>query len=695
MKRFLQIFLVCLLTLALLTACGDKTPSTPPWTTPPYTPTGTAPTDPATPTDPLPTDPAPTEPVDPNHTCQAASEDYSMDINNHWFVCECGKAVNVEAHRMEEDFCRICSAEIYVDHYENITYLCLYNEYGDDILCQHYDDKGNLLMIETYAYSYNDQGYRMAQKRYVDGNLVSEITWDVWGNALSITEYDDTGDVIFNEIYELTCDIHGNILSEKRITNGVLSYEGTFGLSDEGYTYLIEETYYLEDGTKEHFQYNPQGDVTTEIYYDTDGNAVDTYTYQYTYEDVLITSIHCNHNGKLLYTEQYTVVHEGDWSYNYLNQRTDYQADGGYTITIFDEEYNIVSEECFDANGNPVDFSSNFNSQVCAPLFGTWNGTFNMDGLYTNITITFRADGTMLAIMEMEEEAYREYMIQFTTELILAMYGEDMTIEELDAYFRAECGMSLKEYVLDMVNNMDFSEALYQEFAGVYYVDGTLLYAGNSWNSFMDSCAFTLDGNQLTLESEDLGDALVLTKQVAAANPIDPPKDLQAHPKFDATTCAPMFGAWEYSQIMSTKEDGYDFDQHLTVVLTIRITFTENGIQVMQMIADEEAYFEYMVVTQVEETYLKAVANGMTREQLDAEYASRGTTVREEVEEGMRGRNLLPSDGYFCYYVENGCLFYGTNAQAYMNEFKLTVNGNTMVMYHEASGEEIILTKVL
>ena len=61
----------------------------------------------------------------------------------------------------------------------------------------------------------------------------------------------------------------------------------------------------------------------------------------------------------------------------------------------------------------------------------------------------------------------------------------------------------------------------------------------------------------------------------------------------------------------------------------------------------------------------------------------------------MRGRNLLPSDGYFCYYVENGCLFYGTNAQAYMNEFKLTVNGNTMVMYHEASGEEIILTKVL
>ena len=130
------------------------------------------------------------------------------------------------------------------------------------------------------------------------------------------------------------------------------------------------------------------------------------------------------------------------------------------------------------------------------------------------------------------------------------------------------------------------------------------------------------------------------------------------------------------------------------VVLEGFITFTEDGIQVMQMIVDEQAYFNFMLATTVEGTYLKFEATGMTRQQVDADYASRGTTLVEEVTNQLNSRNLLPDDGYFCFYVENGVLYYGNNGDTYMTEIRFTVNGNAMTFHADGDGEDIILTKV-
>lgn len=710
MKRFLHISLVCLLMLAILAACGNDAPSSsnPPGTssTNPGT-SSTAPSNgnPTDPTDPLPTDPQPTDPKpsDPNHTCQAMSDDYMMDKDNHWQLCECGKILNKEAHKMQEETCRVCSAEIYTDEYDGITYLSMYNEYGDTILCQVYDAEGNLTLTETYAHAYNDQGIRISEKYYIDGNLSCETTWDVWGNMLSTIEYDESGDVINSLVYELTCDSQGNVLTEKHITNGVLTYEATFGYKDDGTYWVVSDIYYLEDGSKEESHYNEYGDTTSKVTYDAQGNVVDTYTFEYRYTNGVKIHERCTMNGKLQYIDEYTTISEDGWDCTYLSQRSEYAEDGSYSVTTYDDEYNVLSYYCYDASGNLLDFSYKFDSTVCAPLFGTWTGTLTMDGemlglgdptilLDADVTITFGADGTMITIIDLDETAYRELVIQFTTQLILSLYGDDMDPSALDAYFQSEFGMTFQQYVQATVDEMDLSEMIHQELHAVYYVEGNLLYTGDNWSVPMESGNFALDGDQLTLEEENL--AMVLTKQTASAKPIDPPADLKPHEKFDSNTCAPLFGAWEYTQTMSSKDMGYELEKDLTVSMTVRITFTEDGIQVMQMIVDEQAYFNFMLATTVEGTYLKFEATGMTRQQVDADYASRGTTLVEEVTNQLNSRNLLPDDGYFCFYVENGVLYYGNNGDTYMTEIRFTVNGNAMTFHADGDGEDIILTKV-
>jgi hypothetical protein len=182
------------------------------------------------------------------------------------------------------------------------------------------------------------------------------------------------------------------------------------------------------------------------------------------------------------------------------------------------------------------------------------------------------------------------------------------------------------------------------------------------------------------------GISLVLTKDKM------PPEDLKAHEKFDANTCAPLFGVWECTQTLSTTDMGLHLEKPLSVKMTVRITFTQDGIQVMQMVCDKKAYYDFMLAVTVETIYMSMTADGMTREQVDAQLAQNGTSVAAMAAEQLSQRDLLPDDGYFCYYLENGNLYYGDDE--FMQKIRITITGNTMTFHAEEGGEDSVFTKV-
>lgn len=210
----------------------------------------------------------------------------------------------------------------------------------------------------------------------------------------------------------------------------------------------------------------------------------------------------------------------------------------------------------------------------------------------------------------------------------------------------------------------------------------------NHWH--LCSCGSTLDLAPHTMQNKIC--TVCGAQQPLPDRPIDPPEDLKAHSKFDKNACAALFGVWEVSQTQSTADMGLVLDQHITVTMTVRITFTEDGIQVMQMITDEEAYYQLMLVSTIENMYQKLTGEGKTREEVDAELAQQGTSVKEMAEESLSNRTLLPSDGYFWFYIEDGYLYYGNDSSS-TQKIRITVTDTELIFHGEEGGGDQVLTK--
>ena len=675
MKKTLCILMTCLLVVLCLVACGDPAPTTQGNNRPTAAPTAKPTTTATTTTTATPTQPTEPLPTTPPHVCEA-EERWHADLAVHWQSCECGEIMNIATHVLEMDCCAVCGADITYDDFDNVTYLMQYDAYDHCIHSACYDADNKLLYVYDYEYTYENDRI-VAEKHYEDGIPTYSCTYDEYDFPLTETLYDYSGNVIEAYVYERTYDEEGNLLSCTCFLNEKLdskvTYHPVFGVLCP-----TEEIRYYPDG----------GTFVRQMTYDEDGLISLELVYEY---------------DALIYKYVYAVSNFFGDPWPYVCEEYCYEADGSYTLYQYDSYGDVISSEYLDANGNPVDHSGKFDSAACAPLFGTWTGIqclggnalgFELEGISLNadFTITFHKDGTFTGLYTMDPE---EMCRVAEKALLLTIYEiyEGKTHEELNAIFQAEHGMDLAAYIQQALDLMDLENASRVELEGVYYVQGDMLYMGSSWNYYMSGAPFAVENDQLTMSYEDM--ELMLTKQTVAERPVTPPEDFMAHSKFDASICAPLFGAWEYSQVQTTAGMGYDLAEDISVTMTIRITFTENGLQAMQMYVDEDAYYNYMLTVTMENTYSKyAVKQGMTREEVDAEYASRGTSVLEEATNTLSNRKLLPDDGYFCFYVEDGVLYYLRNLNDTPTQIRITINGNTMI-FHDPSGEEdIILTKV-
>ena len=720
MKKFLRVLLVCVLVIAMLAACDNTKPTDPSSKNPePPTSSSTKPTDPK-PTDPKPTDPKPTDPkpTDPAHTCKGTGAWY-MDLENHWRLCECGEKVNEKAHTLVNDACVQCSAEI-ITGFEGDHYLTMYDEWLNPTIEMHYLPDGTLEYTYTYEYVYTDDGVVLSEKAFLDGVLDMEMSFDEHGNMTGVTRYNEDGSVRSSTVYELTYDDEGNLTAEKEIVDGQTTYEAFYTQGSDGEMMLDNEIWHNENGTKEQRFFDENYDVVKVIHFDAEGNAIDEYTYEFVYDNSgnLIQET-CHLNGSLSYVNKYVVTMDFGFPYSYLSEETVYDEDGSYYISTYDMEGNKLTSAGFDAQGNPIDHSGKFDATLCAPLFGTWQGTVTMTGadlgyddngmtVTAKYTLILDAQGNIINRIEFDEDEFMSFAIYVNVEMIYEMLQEQMgggfTKAELDNLFQQFYQMSVEEYVMSMLDPSEFADQLTQVMEGVYYVFDGKIFRGDSWSTRMEPGEYTLEGNTLTLIDEELGMDIVLTKTDDAPvvpevpeDPEDPEDpeipDVETHEEFDPTVCAPLFGTWEYTERMTSTDMGIVLDQELSVEMTVRMTFSENGVVTMQMITDKDAYYAFMVTLSVESTYMQMEASGMTRDEVDAQFAAMGTTVEAAVAAQLgSAEDLLPDDGYFGYYVADGVLYYGE--PDFLTEIPIVIDGNTLTFVDEEFGQNVVLTKV-
>ena len=208
MKKILRILPLCLLLMALLTACGT-------WgevvdilqnlgsTTPPET----------------------SQPTEPPHVCQAG-DTLHMDRSNHYYTCQCGKKMDVEKHELVDQVCTVCSAKLSAEDIQGLYYLWLLDEHENVIRTQSYSDYGHtLLRTYTFEYTYGEEGKILGKKSYADGVIYDSSTWDADGNALTAEEYDAEGNLTKAYRHERNFDENGLLLTMRTYCNDILIYD--------------------------------------------------------------------------------------------------------------------------------------------------------------------------------------------------------------------------------------------------------------------------------------------------------------------------------------------------------------------------------------------------------------------------------------------------------------------------------------
>lgn len=658
MKKLVCAMLACLLALTMLAACGNETPTVPGKTEPTSSSTASKPTDPEPtdpeptdpeptdpkptdpePTDPEPTDPKPTDPKPPVHTCEAEG-DWQIDLNNHWKLCRCGETVDTGAHEMVNGSCAVCSAEIFSNDFTGDTCLWMYDENGMVLSELLYSADGKLLSSLSWEYGFDDNGELLWEKEYMDGLLYRHYTYDAYGHIVTEDYYAEDGSVEEAYRYDWVYDADGDPVSTKEYCNDVLYYEGTFH-PELGQSYPEEEIWYGEDGSRERYEYT----------YDDNGNVLLEVRYE---DDVLAY--------KCYYVVESTIY--GEWSYP--AQEYAYNEDGSYTLTEYDPEGEILRQENYDAEGNLINNQGKFDPEVCAPLFGTWYGTFTMNAadmglegvegsIDLDVVMVLDELGNMTMYTTMDTQAFMDFMVPLQEEMIYQMLaqsmGEECTREEMDAIFQTQYGMSIHDYVVMMVSQLDVEEMINQETAGVYYVEGDTFYSGDSWTGAMEPSRFTLEGDTLTLTAEmpdlDMEMTLVLTR----GEPVPPETD-----PFDPEACAPLFGAWEATDTLTPEDLGIESDLELSLEVTIQMTFYEDGTLTNVCIVDEAAYYSCMQALMVEATYVEMENQGMSRDEVDALFAQMGTTLEAFVLGQIPPvSELIPATAR--YYVEGDVLY--------------------------------------
>lgn len=290
-----------------------------------------------------------------SHTHQLA-DNWEVDLNNHWMVCtECKETAEKGAHTPDEsDTCTVCGAQIL--DWGDAKSVYLFKEDGNLLKSADYDESGKLITETVCEYTYNSDGEPASSVTKVDGTVTEETVYTtVDGESIisrytiymddgskSAGDYDEYGNVTHTTYY----DADGNITATD---------DSEYALSADGEWYEAKCTETEADGSKRTGEYAENGDQTALTSYDADNNIVYSIRWEYSYdENGNRQSINCYFNDKLMSESIYATQTTADGSVTYPETTTEYDDDGGKTVTVRDADDNIISQTRYDPNGNVI-----------------------------------------------------------------------------------------------------------------------------------------------------------------------------------------------------------------------------------------------------------------------------------------------------------------------------------------------------
>lgn len=290
-----------------------------------------------------------------SHT-HAASGVWDADYENHWMTCtDCGEETDKGAHTLDEyDTCTVCGAQL-IDWGESKS-LYLFNESGDPLKTADYDADGNLVTETVNSYEYDADGVLVRSATTTDGVLTEECFYTAANGesvleqavsymddgSKSVCDYDENG----NAVHMYACEADGSVSFEA---------ESEYALTADGEWYEAEYTEMQEDGSRVVSTYAENGDQLSATHYEADGSVRYAYTWEYTYDaDGNWESVKYCCDGVLISELVYATATTDDGWMRYPETVTEYAEDGSRTVTVYDENENVLSETCYNANGDIV-----------------------------------------------------------------------------------------------------------------------------------------------------------------------------------------------------------------------------------------------------------------------------------------------------------------------------------------------------
>ena len=313
LKKFAAIVLTCIMMVAVLTACSE------------------------------------------GHAHKATGG-WEVDANAHWKKCsDCTGKAEEGPHKLnDESVCTVCGSEVY--DFDESKALYLFNESGAPLKIAEYDKDGNVITEVIYAYKYDADGNLVRSKETTNGVITAENEYMLVDGEAVVSkfigymedgtkltnEYDSNGNVIRLVSY----DAEGNMESQ---------LDSEYKQLDDGEWYESKCTALGADGTKEISEYDQYGHSISVISYDAEGNVESEQTWERTYDDAGNTvSEKYYYDGVLVSECLYKTVEFDDGTATYPETVTEYQEDGGKTVTVYNENDEVVSETRYDADGNVI-----------------------------------------------------------------------------------------------------------------------------------------------------------------------------------------------------------------------------------------------------------------------------------------------------------------------------------------------------
>ncbi len=225
---------------------------------------------------------------------------FELDKNMHWQFCsDCGEKFNASKHILDEfGFCEVCGASI-INNEDGTYMITIYDDYGSIIKQTDYDENDNVITILTCELEYFDDGNVKSEKTYYDSiltsvtfyaksekNPISEIYMQTsilyeedGSKSVSIyneydmleryTEYDSSGNVNTEDVYEYTYDEQGNLEKETCYSDNNLSYIIEYRADINGDVNSFHEVYYDKEGNIiSEYYYDEEGNIVSEVHYD-------------------------------------------------------------------------------------------------------------------------------------------------------------------------------------------------------------------------------------------------------------------------------------------------------------------------------------------------------------------------------------------------------------------------------------------